>query len=139
MGAQRGLLAARAQAEIGLVPTGLFLLTVLGQLFAIMIFTAAVVGSTRSVLEMTDSLRWLLWVAAFWVSGSAGWMPARRAARLDHRTSQYDATALSAPLGNPVFFWFAFFPESADAVFGWVPITDFHFRLDPNSGVRRLV
>ena len=123
MGAPGAMLhhAAEAKSNTAWLRAACVFLTMAGQLLGLLIFTAAVVGSTRSLVEMTDSLGWLLWFVAFSVSGSPGWMMIKDASRAERRNAQQVATGLSVPLGNLTFFWFAFFPESADVVFGWVP------------------
>ena len=99
-----------------------FALTVLGQLFAMLVFTVFVVESTRSLVAGLDGFFvWLPWMAAWLVAAAPGGMALKDASYKSRQTIQDVAVAFSSVLAILGFFLFAFLPQSVLWGFGWVP------------------
>ena len=104
------------------VPLLGLMLTAVGQLLAMLIFTVFVVESTRSMVDGTSGvLKWFGWIVAWWVAGAPAWMASKDSAQAEPRTVQHFATAFSAPLDFVAFFLFVFWPQLAAWGFSWVP------------------
>ena len=117
-----GTAATMARSKTEAIPTSGLMLTALGQLFAMLVFTVFVVESMRSYLGGTDDLlRLLPWTAAWIVAGQPGWMALKDGVSANPRTVQHAAATVSTPLASLSFFTFVFIPDAVEWGFAWVP------------------
>ena len=108
--------------EVLKVPFDGLMLTAVGQLLAMLIFTVFVVESTRSMVDgISGAPKWFAWIVAWGVAGAPGWMASKDSAQAEPRTVQHFATPFSAPLSFVAFFLFVFWPQLAAWGFSWVP------------------
>jgi hypothetical protein len=123
-GAPGAILTAAAMRRTGAtsIPTWGLLLTVAGQLYVSLAFTAFVMQTTTSLLGDSAGLgKWLAWVVTFCVASLPPFIALKDAARAEIKNVQHGATTLTAPLAVIGFFVFLLVPSIRDAAWGWVP------------------
>lgn len=123
-GAPGGVLTTAAMRRTGsaTIPTWGLLLTVAGQLYASLVFTAFIVQTSSNRLQgMTGLGSWLAWIVTLFVATAPPFIALRDAARTEVKSVQHGATTLTAPLAVVGFFIFVFAPSVLQAGWGWVP------------------
>lgn len=123
-GAPGALLTAAAMRRIAtsVIPIWGLLLTVAGQLYASLAFTAFILGTSSSVLANTTGFgKWVAWVVTFCVASAPALIALKDAARAEAKNVQHAATTLTAPLATVGFLVFLFAPRIRALAWGWIP------------------
>jgi hypothetical protein len=123
-GAPGALLTAAAMRRAGAttIPTWGLLLTVAGQLYASLAFTAFILQTTSSRLQGADGFGgWAAWVITFFVASAPPFIALKDAAGAEVKNVQHGATTLTAPLTALGFVVFVLAPSVLRAGWGWVP------------------
>ncbi len=113
---------AMQRRQTNLVPTWGLLLTVAGQLYVALCFTAFVVFLTRHHIAGQSGFgTWIAWTVAFLVASVPSMAALKDAAQAEVRKVQHGATTFTAPLATIGFFVFAFSPDTMNPLWVWVP------------------
>lgn len=104
------------------LPTWGVLLTVAGQLYAALCFTAFVVKNVGAVVSGLSGVGvWVMWTVACLVSEVPIWAALKDAHQAEVREVQHVAAALMGIPAGLGFFVFAFFPKAMGPLWNWVP------------------
>ena len=109
-GAMLSAAAAKRSPE-GITPSWGFFLTLVGQLYASLVFVALVIQFVEAHLTgITGFGRWAVWIVAFFIAVAPAGIALKDAARVQRRNVQHYAMTLTVPLTVIGFFVFRFFP-----------------------------
>jgi hypothetical protein len=123
-GTPGALLTAAAMRRTGptAIPTWGLFVTVAGQLYGSLVFTAFVLQTTSSVVADSAGFgKWVVWLVTFFVASAPAFIALKDAARAEVKNVQHVATTLTAPLTAIGFIVFLVAPRTLDAGWGWVP------------------
>ncbi len=136
-GAPASIVALKSKTETGAYPTWSIMLVAASQLVALLIWSAACVGSAAALTVDSSGFGvWILWGAFALVSFMPGASALKDSA--DASAPAHLAITISTPLNFPGFLILAFAPGVREAAFGWVPVLAFRNASLGKSGFRCL-